>query len=318
MSNKIAIGGGNKQKGIPPTATNYFGILGKGNNLRIKACMSDKTPHNWLDVFDIDGSQKIKLAQSGSGLGYSSSTFPINPLTSTGYWGATMPAGELSTNYGIVGFTSTTPYYISFSGRDDYDIGASIGIIDTGTPAAYASQISDYVWNHATRYLISKHISSINIEGVSSWDQLKNVTITWIAGDNTNGGDKPDVKAFSDVSLNGWQWVPPLRRAENLSAEFLDEDFNSIAKVDLWKTKQDPTTAEILAAVAAGVSVYASLPSYTYVGTSFTSTTINYDSFGVSLINAKYFLIRQAGNTGRLDNYGVSDVRFDFDTNIYW
>ena len=40
MNNKKLTGGGNKQKGIPPTATNFFGLLGRGNNIRIKSGMS--------------------------------------------------------------------------------------------------------------------------------------------------------------------------------------------------------------------------------------------------------------------------------------
>ena len=39
INNKKLTGGGNKQKGIPPTSTNYYGLLGRGNNLRIKAGM---------------------------------------------------------------------------------------------------------------------------------------------------------------------------------------------------------------------------------------------------------------------------------------
>ena len=43
VSNKTLIGGGVVQKGIPPTATNYWGLSGNGSRpLRIKANMGDK------------------------------------------------------------------------------------------------------------------------------------------------------------------------------------------------------------------------------------------------------------------------------------
>ena len=269
-------------------------------------------------IFDMSGSQKIKVALSGSGLGYGGSSpgagtpnefpIPVPPQT----WWSTSPAGEESTNYGIVGFTSTTPYYISFSGTT---ASGPLGVINR--PSPFPALLPDSTYNAASRYLISKPISDINIAGLSSWDQVVSVSITWIAGNKTNGGDIPDVNGFS-VSLPGNQrWIPPFRRAENLSAEFLDEDYNSIAKVDLWKTKPNPTPAQISYALANGTSVFSApgMPNGVakYVGNTFTTTTINYVSFGGSLTNAKYFVIRQPFGTWYLDTYGVSDVKFEFD-----
>ena len=167
---------------------------------------------------------------------------------------------------------------------------------------------------------------------VSSWNQLKTMTIVWIAGSNDNGGDRPDVGAAIDYNstivapplpsppIFNWATVPPLRTREDLFVDFLDEDYNSLGIRNLWKTKPDPTLAQFLQARTLttldpfGVSVWGLVGStFTYPDDKFTTTTINASSLNIDLSKVKYFAIRQYYNTHYLDNFGIKYVQLDFD-----
>ena len=212
--------------------------------------------------------------------------------------------------------------------------GGQLGSIEVNSP--WPTFISDANWNKRGRYIISKPLSSMAIRfggnqyKVSSWNQLKTMTIVWIAGSNDNGGDRPDVGAAINynstiVSDGGppytfnWAAVPPLRTREDLFVDFLDEDYNSLGIRNLWKTKPDPTLAQLLEARTItpahpnGQSVWSLVGStFTYPDDKFTTTTIDASSLDIDLTKVKYFAIRQYYNTHYLDTFGVKYVQLDF------
>lgn len=305
MSNKILIGGTIKNKDLPPTSTNFYGLSTKSNNLRIRASMATQKSNTLLiesyfhpnqenKIFNFAGSQKISIVESGTGIGQDDGFISLNTPFSNSY-------------------------YTKF---DDNNVGVVLGIINEESP--YPALISDTVWNKRGRYLISKTLPEMNYPDVINWNQLKSLTISWIAGNNNNGGDLPDVFEVKDgvtsPSGNGvLGWVPPIRQGENLFVQFLDKDFNSLGKINLWITKPYPTAAQIVYALANNKSAYSAnvIPPnnatpFIYPDTNFITTTINIAESGLNLTNAKYFAIRQFGSTDVLDNYGIKYVNLDF------
>ena len=279
-------------------------------------------------IFDIPGSQKVGIAVSGSGQGYSHGSPPLDVAGGPGL----TYAGKLSSNYGIVGFNSmqepySSEYYASLSDGHG-PVGSGIyGRLRTESP--FPLEIPNLQWQQYGRYLISKPLADMNLffpdsPPIISWEQLRQITVVWIAGNSTNGGDKPDVMGpegiyipapncgFPDPSCN-LIWAPPIRRRENLFVEFLDKDYISLGKVDLWKTKPDPTAEQIEKAVRDGFSVFSlSGPTFTYPSDRFTTTTIKAERFGADLAKARYFAIRQYRNTYYWDTYGVKYVKLEF------
>ena len=78
---------------------------------------------------------------------------------------------------------------------------------------------------------------------ISSWKQLETITIAWIAGNGTNGGNAPDVK----VIYGGFNEQYGFRKPERLSIEFFDiaNKCMSNSRKILFNTKaRDPTQAE--------------------------------------------------------------------------
>tara|TARA_B100000902_G_C27313621_1_gene919924 strand:- start:3098 stop:4042 length:945 start_codon:yes stop_codon:yes gene_type:complete len=307
MSNKILIGGNIKNKDLPPTSTNFYGLSTKSNNLRIRAGMAPQKSNSLLvetyfhpnqenKIFNFAGSQKISIAQSGTGLGKKGGFISLNE--------------PFSNNY-----------YTKF---DDNNVGVILGIIDEKSPDL--SLVSDDVWNKRGRYLISKTIPEMNLPDVINWNQLKSLTIQWIAGNNENGGDRPDVFEVRDgvtaPNGNGLDgMIPPIRQSENLFVQFLDKDFNSLGKINLWIPKPYPTVEQIeitldqtilpfFSAYSAGAGNLAT--PFIYPNNNFTTTTINIAESGINLTNVEYFAIRQFGSDDVLDNYGIKYVNLDF------
>ena len=303
MINKSLVGGCIKNKDIPPTSTNFYGLSVKANNLRIKAGMAPQKSNNLSimtyfnpgeenKIFNFTGSQKISIVQSGTGIGKNGGFISLNT--------------PFSNNY-----------YTKF---DDNNVGVILGIINEESP--YPLLISDTVWNKRGRYLISKTLPEMNFPDVINWNQLKSLTISWIAGNNNNGGDLPDIFQVKDGPLNppgNLGKIPPIRQGENLFVQFLDKDFNSLGKINLWITKPYPTAAQIASAISTGFSAYSdqvippnNASPFIYPDNNFITTTINIADSGLNLTNAKYFAIRQFGSTDVLDNYGIKYVNLDF------
>jgi hypothetical protein len=288
-------------------------------------------PNQENGIFNMAGAQKVNIVPSGTGLGYGGAAGTV-PLFVPPHYGNY--AGHVSTNYGMVGFNSQNePYksdhYASLSDNQQ------LGIIKTSSP--WPTFVSDDIWNKRGRYIISKPLSSMNIRFgenpnlVSSWSQLKTMTIVWIAGSNDNGGDRPDVGTAVNYQTTivapplpsppifNWATVPPLRTREDLFVDFLDEDYNSLGIRNLWKTKPDPTLAQLLQARTLtalnpfGQSVWSLVGStFTYPDDKFTTTTINASSLNIDLTKVKYFAIRQNYNTAYLDTFGIKYVQLDF------
>jgi hypothetical protein len=261
--------------------------------------------------------------------------------------------GNYETTLGIVGFNSQlksntgeigSPYYLSLSHEEPPHGTGIVGIITTDSPDKRVLQsITDESWNQRGRYLLSKPLSEIGKDKIFSWNRLKSMTITWIAGNGENGGDAPDVNGFTTnppyelVDPNGHQinntnriMAPPFRSGEGLYVELLDAEYNSLSKVDLWRSMDVPTT-EIIQRAIHGIGPIPGLPDPTapfsfakitgpfnpdspykatihkYIGDKFTTTTINASAFG-NVSNVSYFAIRQSFNTHQLDTYGVKNV----------
>ena len=82
MNNKKLTGGGNILKGLPPTGTNFYGLLGRSGVSRTKAFMDPALPPGPYKIsvnfdpfqentiFNLSGSQNILVVISGSGKGY--------------------------------------------------------------------------------------------------------------------------------------------------------------------------------------------------------------------------------------------------------
>lgn len=135
----------------------------------------------------------------------------------------------------------------------------------------------------------------------------------WCAGNNENGGDKPDVKKINDNILQEWQ---SFRVAENLGIEFYDNNNNCIGNpITLWATKREPTADEYITAFIANISPFDAAsfgnPLQLYIGNQFTTTVIKREAFG-NLNNASFFTIGQPRHTDTKDNYGVKYVGLKF------
>ena len=185
--------------------------------------------------------------------------------------------------------------------------------------------------NGAGRYLRSKTLGEMNLSKkigpttlrVTSWSQLVEMTVHWIAGNGSNGGDKPDVKPIHG-SL-----VPPndFRTSEDLGVEFFDANKGPIGTPRvLFAPKREPTAAEVAFAAAQipAISQYSTIgippnlppnPLKIYSGNQFTTTTIKASEFG-NLLHSTFFVIGQPRHTDILDNYGIKHVRLKFKLKI--
>ena len=176
------------------------------------------------------------------------------------------------------------------------------------------------VSNSQGRFIQSKTLSEMNIgkqkgnskTKISSWEQLEEITIVWIAGNGSNGGDKPDVKKIN----SGFNEIYGFRKPERLSIEFFDvaNKCMSNSRKILFDTKErDPTQAEIASALAAPPpnSIYGNISSIIYQGNKFTTSVIKASEFG-DLSKASTFVIGQPRHTSILDNYGIKFVSLKF------
>jgi len=320
LNNKTVLGGGNNLKGLPPSATNFYGLSSRVKTVRIKALMGAPLKptinvgtffeFGVMDnkIFNLYGSQRVLISNSGSGTGKLGGFISINE-------------------------PYNTPAYASLSHGGTF----SVGDISTNTPALppFDLSLTDVIWNRRGRYLLSKPLTSMEVSNVSYWNQLESMTISWIAGNNNNGGDKPDVGGFSTTNLGRYPilpvdpvdlssnqlMAPPFRSGENLFVELLDANYNRLSKVDLWRTKDVTTQTIIDEAIEEGVSFAKFTPPfdssgigtvYEYPDDKFRTTTINGSEFGIDMSNVSYFAIRQPFSTGILDSYGVKYVNLKF------
>ena len=321
MNNKKLLGGGNNLKGLPPSSTNFYGLSSRINTVRIKALMGaplkptidvDTFFEAGVDnkIFNLPGSQRILILPSGSG---------------TGKLGGFISLNE----------PYNTPAYASLSHGGSFSVGDIYTPSPDDRPVSDPSRVTDFLWNRRGRYLLSKPLTSMDISNVFNWNQLESMTVSWIAGTNDNGGDKPDVGGFSTENLGRYPifpvdpldlssnrlMAPPFRSGEGLFVELLDANYNRLSKVDLWRTKDVTTQAIIDEAIEKGVSFAKYTPPfnssgigtvYVYPNDKFRTTTINASAFGINMSNVSYFAIRQYFSTGTLDSYGVKYVKLRF------
>jgi hypothetical protein len=317
MSNKRLTGGGNILKGIPPTSTNFYGLVRRSHVSRIKAGMGQPPVPPTLSAatyFSVGASSNrifhdighhYNIVSSGSGTGKTG-----------GFNSSSSPFGS--------------PAYASFGGTSDPD---PLELSQRYCPNHPTSSLSPCVdpddtivteleWNKQGRYIKSKTLAELNVTPVS-WGRLKDITITWIAGSGTNGGDKPDIFAFNAVSPNqtGLPTDGPMgdyRCRENLYVQFFN--WNNLpmgSRFILWKTKPDLILTDLNANTPGGHSPvtpnpWSAEPTIVYPSTEFTTTVISAAEFNIDLSLAKFFVIRQTRHTALLDNYGIKYVNLEF------
>ena len=319
MSNKRLTGGGNILKGIPPTSTNFYGLVRRSHVSRVKAGM---------------GAPAVPVPPTLSASTYFSVGASSNSIfQDVGHHYDIVSSGSGAGNAG--GFKSVnspfgSPAYASFGGTSDPD---PLDLSQRYCPNQATSSVTpcvdpDYAivteleWNKQGRYIKSKPLAELNVSPVS-WGRLKNITITWIAGSGANGGDKPDIFAFNAGSANqtGLPTDGPMgdyRCRENLYVQFFDWNNLPIGKRSiLWKTKPDLTLAALNANTPGGHTVgtpnpWSADPTNEYPSSEFTTTVINAEEFNTDLASAKFFVIRQTRHTALLDNYGIKYVNLEF------
>ena len=161
---------------------------------------------------------------------------------------------------------------------------------------------------------LSKKIGPVTLR-VTSWSQLVEMTVCWIAGNNDNGGDRPDVKP-----IYGDSWFAPsdFRTQEDLGVEFFDANNGPVGTPRvLFAPKREPTPTEVAFAAAQipPISQYDEVtfgnPTEIYSGNQFTTTTIKASEFG-NLLHSTFFVIGQPRHTALLDNYGIKHVSLKF------
>tara|TARA_B100001287_G_scaffold275665_1_gene283965 strand:+ start:51 stop:1484 length:1434 start_codon:yes stop_codon:yes gene_type:complete len=275
----------------------------------------------------------ILIVPSGSGQRNPNSG-GVNGITGVTLTGPYFNPYGLAYSEGIVGFNSNaepnpTPYYAAFTDTGD----TCPSTLHITPNAAIVSQNS---WSLQGRYLRSKSVGEMVInpqemypggqlqpasdaELLKNWDQLVDMKITWIAGNNNNGGDRPDMFAFNsgDPNQTGLPTDGPFgdyRKPENLYVQFFDHNDQAMGQeFILWRTKRDPTPAELAAAIAdPTINAWSNIPVNEYPSNVFTETTIKAADFGIDLSQAKFFIIRQYRHTDKWDNYAVKHVELNF------
>ena len=124
-----------------------------------------------------------------------------------------------------------TPYYVHFSGPGQVDTSYSAlpQFIDP-----LVLTLSPYKPRSLQSMDVMDMINTNNLHGnreIISFT-INSITISWIAGNNKNGGDKPDISTY----LYGGQLTAP----ENLWLQFVDQNFHQIGELTpIWSTK-DP------------------------------------------------------------------------------
>ena len=324
--NKIVIGGGNKLKGLPPTATNHMGLQ-RNRAVRSKAGMGfPKQPYFISSYFSptepnpifapVNEWHHVVIIPSGSGqLRHGQDvTLQLSPQVPVPW---AFPYGKMTNEVGILGFNSkkapfASPFYAMFAQNGDLD----------PNPAAHPTPDSTIVpqsyFSQKGRYIKSKTLVQMNANH-DSWTGLLSISITWIAGNNTNGADRPDMFRFNQGSVN--QTGLPIdgadgdfRRRENLYVQFYDENHQLVGnRVDLWKTKPDLTPERLQETMNdPNTSPWSNpWPTNLYPNGDFTTTVLTSSDFG-NLQNASYFEIRQPAHTYYGDNYGVKFVELKF------
>lgn len=325
---------------ISRTGNQMNKYLTTGNNETLCDC---NPPINVITNFVPGGDNRIfadeslhhhvLIMPSGSGEANPNSG-GINGITGVTLSGPYFNPYGLSYPGGIIGFKSNaepnpTPYYAAFTDTGD-QCPSTLHV----TPNAAIVPQSD--WGKKGRYLRSKSVGEMVInpqemypggqlqptsdaELLKNWNQLIDMKITWIAGNNNNGGDRPDMHAFNsdDPNQTGLPTEGPLgdyRNTESLYVQFFDH--NNLAmgqEFALWKTKRDPTPAEIATALAdPTLNAWSSISVNIYPSNVFTETTIGAADFGIDLSQAKFFIIRQYRHTDKWDNYAIKHVELNF------
>ena len=179
-------------------------------------------------MFNMGLSHHIDIVPSGTGVGR-----PTNDNDPDA-----APIGLIGTNgNGLQGFKSNT----GLVATTQY---AAFSLTGSSYPSNYVSMQDNidahntlhqpnsttllYGWETGTgRYLRSKTLGEMNLSKkigpvtlrVTSWSQLVEMTVCWIAGNNDNGGDLPDVKP---IYGNTWFAPSDFRTQEDLGVEFFD------------------------------------------------------------------------------------------------
>ena len=336
MSNKRLTGGGNILKGIPPTSTNFYGLAGRSHVSRAKAGMGQ--PSVPLPPI-LSASTSFS---TGSSIPPSNGLFHVN-----GHHYSIVASGTGSgVSGGFVSAASpnSSPAYALFGGTGDQDpysltqrhcANESTDSVSPCVDPDY-SIVSSNHWNRQGRYMKSKTLAEMGVTA-TNWDQLKEITITWIAGTNSNGGDRPDMHRFNEGDANK-TGLPTdgadgdYHERESLYVEFFNHSDAPMGKrFYLWQPKRQLTLAELNPVSDGGHPVGTSrplselLPLYVYPeagglpasggassAAEFTATVITAADFNINLTLAKFFLIRQTRHTDTLDNYGVKYVNLEF------
>ena len=269
FKNKLLFGGGDIKKGKPPTATNYFGLLSNGMVERSKVNMLLEYPMVTIkgyfsangsnpvfadEEIDMSGStvytnrKNVSVVVSGSGVKRDVDASFSHPLNTDPY--GNVVTEITSTILGdVFGFKSDaepypTKYYAAFGRSIERDI----EIKKTGSPL-YPNPDSTIIdkdqWEQHGRQLRSKNISDMALPVNVNFNNLYTIKVVWIAGNNLNGGDKPDVHAFNNNNANSTNFITDglkgdYRVRENLFIDFFNSENKKIGNsVTLWRTKRD-------------------------------------------------------------------------------
>ena len=328
---QAAAGGVGTNHNIPYYRTPKKGESGCTPRSFVHTISASFNPGETTNALFHDLNHHIMIVPSGSGFGNPKNHgLPIYGYVSPFGLG---PSANLG---GIVGFKSNAepypePFYAAFAESEQTDPHAL-------TTSPNTSIVSNSNWWRQGRYLRSKTIAELDIhQYVSGWKDMEEMTVVWIAGNNNNGGDKPDMHTFNNsncpssnplcIALSGNQAYPnqtglptdtiggDYKMRENLYIQFFDSSKNPVGgRVYLWKTKRDLTAAELLANTPTTLNPWTPIPGNVYPSDKFAATTIKKSQFSNQLSNASFFVIRQERHTAKLDNYGVKFVSMTFRT----
>lgn len=328
-------GGGNIKKGIPPTATSFYGLSLKST--RAKAGMAEEE----IKTVTITGSgtvdanghpliepilHNVLILPSGSGIGDERDRItnlcgpsPLSSCPPVTVSGGNPPYGQIVTSpasYGRLGFNSLSQpypseyqyfytYYPATPEHPSYNIHKSPN----------ESIVSTERWQRKSRFIKSVTLDKLGLKGITNWNQLHTLTISYIVGNNHNGGNRPDVFAHNGGDWNQTGFITDgpkgdFRGPENLYIQFYDKNNNLVGnKVTLWRTKNQPTLDVIQQKINDNsINVWSLMETNLYEGNKFTTRVINLDEFG-DISNASFFLIRQWASASYNDNYGIKFIK---------
>ena len=203
----------------------------------------------------------LSIKPSGAGQGNLDGFISINePQANTNYLGfdetSYIPAG----NFSEPGSSGTQGRYALLP-----------RVRDMGLPCLYDDQL--------------------NPMEIQNWSQLVKMRVVWIAGNNTNGGDRPDVHT----------WLPGgyPRKRENFYVALHNSTLDTVCEQFIWNVHN---TTEIQ---PPGLGVLS------YPNDSFVDQTFEFSP--ECLAQAEWVRFYQPRHTWKLDNYAIKWLELEFE-----